>query len=296
MASGKHRSRSGRARVGTSGWLYSGWRGDFYPKGLPHRRELEYLARQLPSVEINGTFYSLTRPGACDAWRAAVPDGFVFAIKGSRFITHMLKLRRFETPLANFFSSGILRLGAALGPILWQLPPQLGYDDDRVRAFFEAVPRDVAAAERWARRHDRRTTGRSALRVPEPRPGPIRHAVEVRHPSWLGDAALARLRELDVALVAADTAGKHPLSLERTADFAYVRLHGSTTLYASRYTDAELASWAERIAGWTRAGDDVYVYFDNDARGHAPHDALRLQAALEGREPPPARGRPRGAG
>lgn len=282
-ASRKRGSRSGQVRVGTSGWLYPKWRGDFYPKGLPHRRELEYLAQQLPTVEINGTFYSLTRPAACAAWRAAVPAGFVFAIKGSRFITHMLKLRRFEKPLANFFASGLLRLGATLGPILWQMPPQLPYDDARVRAFFEAVPRDVAAAERWARRHDQRTTGRSALRSVEPRPGPIRHAVEVRHLSWLSDAALARLRELDVALVAADTAGKHPLSLERTADFAYVRLHGSTSLYASRYSDVELAVWADRIAAWTAAGDDAYVYFDNDAHGHAPHDALRLQAALAAR-------------
>jgi uncharacterized protein YecE (DUF72 family) len=127
------------------------------------------------------------------------------------------------------------------------------------------------------------------LRAVEPRPGPIRHAVEVRHPSWLTDAALACLRALDVALVAADTAGKHPFSLERTADFAYVRLHGSTSLYASRYTDAELAAWADRIAAWTAAGADVYVYFDNDARGHAPHDALRLQAVLDAA----TKGRPR---
>jgi uncharacterized protein YecE (DUF72 family) len=222
-----------------------------------------------------------------------VPDEFVFAIKGSRYITHMLKLRRFEEPLANFFASGLLRLGATLGPILWQLPPQLPYDDGRVRAFFEAVPRDIPGAERWARRHDHRTTGRAALRAAEPRPGPIRHAVEVRHPSWLTDAALDRLRALDVALVAADSAGKHPLSLERTADFAYVRLHGSTALYASRYSDAELAVWAERIAAWASAGADVYVYFDNDARGHAPHDALRLRAAVARRAR--ARGRPRAA-
>lgn len=282
--------RAGQARVGTSGWRYPPWRGDFYPRGLPQRRELAYLAERLPTVEINGTFYSLARPEACTAWRADVPDRFVFAIKGSRYITHMLKLRHFEKPLANFFSSGLLRLGSTLGPILWQMPPQLRYDDARVRAFFDAVPRDIAAAERWARRHDRRTTGRSALRTAEPRPGPIRHAVEVRHPSWLTGDALARLRELDVALVAADTAGKHPFSLERTADFAYVRLHGSTALYASRYTDAELAAWANRIAAWTAAGADVYVYFDNDARGYAPHDALRLQAALETQDP---RGRPR---
>ena len=276
------RSRPGRALVGTSGWRYPRWLGDFYPPGLAQRLELDYMAARLPTVEVNGTFYSLTRPAACAAWRASVPDEFVFAIKGSRYITHMLKLRQFEKPLANFFSSGILRLGRTLGPILWQLPPQLPFDDERARAFFEAVPRDLAAAGRWARRHDERTRGRAALRAPSEAKAhaPIRHAVEIRHPSWLTDAALARLRALDVALVTADSAGRHPRCFERTAGFAYVRLHGATALYASRYTDAELARWADRIAGWTAAGDDVYVYFDNDAQGHAPHDALRLQAAL----------------
>jgi uncharacterized protein YecE (DUF72 family) len=271
---------AGCVRIGTSGWQYRGWRGDFFPRGLVQRRELSYLAERLPTVEVNGTFYSLTRPTACAAWREAVPASFLFAIKGSRYITHMLKLRKFEAPLANFFASGILRLGRKLGPILWQLPPQLAFDRDRARRFFEAVPRELAAAERWARRHDERTTGRSALRAPDGHDRPLRHAVEVRHVSWLDDAALTTLRELDVALVAADAAGRHPLCFERTAGFAYVRLHGSTALYASRYTDAELAAWARRLATWASAGDDVYVYFDNDARGHAPHDAVRLQAAV----------------
>ncbi|HXJ18648.1 MAG TPA: DUF72 domain-containing protein [Polyangia bacterium] len=270
----------GRARIGTSGWAYPGWRGDFYPQGLPQRRELAYLAEQLSTVEVNSTFYSLTRPTACAAWRAAVPAGFSFAIKGSRFITHMLKLRNFETALANFFASGLLRLGQTLGPILWQLPPQLPYDQDRARAFFEAVPRDVRAAERWARRHDARTTGRAALRAPAGAAANLRHAVEIRHPSWLTDRALETLRSLDVALVASDTAGKYPQSHERTAGFAYVRLHGSTRLYASRYSDAEIAAWARRIGAWTDAGSDVHVYFDNDAEGHAPHDAVRLQRAV----------------
>jgi len=277
--------RAGRARIGTSGWNYPRWRGDFYPKGLVHRLELAYMAERLPTVEVNGTFYSLTRPSACAGWRAAVPDDFVFAIKGSRFITHMLKLRKFESPLANFFASGLLRLGNGLGPILWQLPPQLPFDEERARAFFAAVPRDIAAAERWARRHDARTTGRAALRAPRGATGAIRHAVEIRHASWLTDRALETLRELEVALVAADTAGKYPLSYERTADFAYVRLHGSATLYTSRYTDGEVRAWAGRIDAWTAAGSDVYVYFDNDAQGHAPHDAVRLQAAVDALAP-----------
>lgn len=270
----------GRILIGTSGWQYPSWRGDFYPTGLPHARELAYLATQLETVEVNGTFYSLTRPAACDGWRRQVPAGFVFAIKGSRYITHMLKLRRFEPALANFFASGILRLGAALGPILWQLPPQLPFDRERARDFFAALPRDVAGAERWARRHDERTTGRAALTATGARTRPLRHAVEVRHRSWLADDALAVMRAFDVALVAADTAGRHPLSTERTASFAYVRLHGSTELYASRYRTTDLAPWAKRIGAWAGAGSDVFVYFDNDARGHAPHDAVRLRQMI----------------
>jgi uncharacterized protein YecE (DUF72 family) len=272
---------SSRARIGTSGFTYRSWRGTFFPSGLSQARELAYLAERLPTVEVNGTFYSLTRPSACDRWRAAVPADFEFAIKGSRYITHMLKLGAFRTPLANFFASGILRLGAQLGPILWQLPPGVPFKEERARPFFEALPRDVAAAERWARRHDARVTGRAALTAPDGRHRPLRHALEVRHPSWLGDEALRLLEQQGLALVAADSAGKHPFSLARTADFAYVRLHGSQVLYASQYTDAEIIIWAKRVASWMRAGHDVYVYFDNDAKAHAPFDALRLQAAVE---------------
>ena len=276
-------TRPGRILIGTSGWQYPSWRGDFYPAGLPHARELANLATRLASVEVNGTFYSLTRPAACDAWRRQVPPGFVFAIKGSRYVTHMLKLRNFEPALANFFASGLLRLGPTLGPILWQLPPQLPFDGERARAFLAALPRDIAGAERWARRHDARTTGRSALKAVGGGNRPLRHAIEVRHHTWLGDDALALMRAFDVALVAADTAGRHPLSIQRTASFAYVRLHGATELYASRYGPAALAPWATRIDAWARGGSDVFVYFDNDARGHAPHDALRLQRMLERR-------------
>jgi uncharacterized protein YecE (DUF72 family) len=273
---------AGTIRVGTSGWAYPHWRRAFYPAGLRQRDELAFLAGRLSTVEVNGTFYSLTRPATCAAWRGAVPPDFLFAIKGSRYITHMLKLRGFGPPLANFFASGILRLGRQLGPILWQLPPSLRFDPDRVRPFLTALPRDLAAAERWARRHDRRTTGRAALRAPDGHGAPLRHALEARHPSWLSREALALLRAHDVALVAADTAGRHPFSLARTASFAYVRLHGGTELYASRYTDAEIATWAARIRRWSRAGADVFVYFDNDARAHAPIDAQRLgRAALD---------------
>jgi uncharacterized protein YecE (DUF72 family) len=276
------RRRRGQVFIGTSGWNYRHWRrGAFYPPGLPQRKELAHLATQLNAVEINGTFYSLTRPTACAAWRQAVPPDFCFAIKGSRYITHMLKLGRFESPLGNFFAQGILLLGAQLGPILWQLPPQLPFDRQRARRFLQSLPRTIAQAERWARRHDTRTAGRAALTAPDGRQRALRHAVEPRHPSWFEEAALAELAAQQVALVSADTAGRHPFSLARTADFAYLRLHGSTQLYASRYSDAELDTWAARVRGLRDQGADVHVYFDNDAQGHAPHDALRLRAQVE---------------
>ena len=270
-------------RVGTSGWNYAHWRDRFYPRGVAASRWLGYLAARLPTVEVNGTFYSLTRPGACDAWRAAVPEDFVFAVKGSRYITHMLKLRNFRAPLANFFASGILRLGKTLGPILWQLPPQLPFDRARVEPFLSALPDDVRGAERWARRHDERTTGRAALTAPDGRDRPLRYAVEVRHESWLTDAALETLAKRDIALVAADTAGKHPFSLRRTARrLAYARLHGARRLYEGAYTDAELDDWANRCRAWAADGADVYVYFDNDRDAQAARDALRLEALLRG--------------
>ena len=269
-------------RVGTSGWRYPPWRGRFYPRGLPQRRELAHLASRLPAVEVNGTFYSLTRPSACDEWRRAVPFDFTFALKGSRYVTHMLKLRDVRVPLANFFASGILRLGAQLGPFLWQLPPTVRFDEDRAAAFFALLPRDVAEAERTARRHDGRVTGRACLTAPDGRTHRLRHALEVRHGSWLTDAAIDLLRRYDVALVAADAAGRHPFALRDTASFRYVRLHGSTELYRSRYSDAELVTWARRVRRWLGAGQDAYVFFDTTDKLHAPGDAVRFLDAVPG--------------
>jgi len=263
--------------------MYAHWRGRFYPRGLATKRWLSYLAERLSTVEVNGTFYSLTRPAACEAWRAAVPDGFVFAVKGSRYITHMLKLRGVRTPLANFFASGILRLGSSLGPILWQLPPQLPFDRARANEFLSALPVDVPAAERLARRHDARTTGRSALRAPDGRDRPLLYALEVRHESWLSEEALELLSERDVALVAADTAGHHPRSLRRTSRrLAYVRLHGARRLYEGAYTAGELRFWAGQCRNWAREGAEVFVYFDNDRDAQAVRDAMELQAVLGG--------------
>jgi uncharacterized protein YecE (DUF72 family) len=270
----------GRAFIGTSGWTYRPWRGSFFPRGLPAAQELNYISRHMGSVEVNGTFYSLTRPSTCDRWRASVPDNFIFAIKGSRYITHMLKLANFAAPLANFFASGILRLGQQLGPILWQLPPTLVFREDRAAQFFKALPRTIAAAQELARRHDQRTTGRASLTAPDGQDSVIRYALEARHETWMIPPATDLLREHGIALVAADSAGHHPETRVRTADFAYVRLHGSQVLYSSEYTNDEIDSWSRQVNQWRRAGSDVYVYFDNDAKAYAPFDAIRLTNAV----------------
>jgi uncharacterized protein YecE (DUF72 family) len=276
--------RRGRVFIGTSGWIYPHWNGRFYPAGLPSKRQLAFMASHFGSVEVNGTFYSLSRPNCFEKWRADTPDDFLFAIKGSRYLTHMLKLKEPKAPLANFFAQGVLLLGKKLGPILWQLPPMFAFHADKARAFFELLPRCLADAERLARKHDHRLDGRSALRAPDGHERTLRHALEIRHASWLCEDALQLLCEYDIALVTADTADHHPLSLERTTDdFAYVRLHGARKLYASRYTDDELDEWAALVDRWRARGSDVYVYFDNDNKAYAPGDARRLLERVDPR-------------
>ena len=272
------------ARVGTSGWIYPHWRGRFYPARLPSSRWLEFLSTRLETVEINGTFYSLTTPRACERWRAAVPADFVFALKGSRYITHMKQLRDARSALANFFASGILRLGAQLGPILWQLPPRLVFRADVADEFFGLLPRDVRAAERLARRHDERVAGRCALTAPDGRDREILYALEPRHESWMGDEAASFLGARGVALVFADTAGLHPSpSAPTTRALAYVRLHGARRIYEGHYLDEELRAWARRARRWVRSGTPVFVYFDNDRAAAAPRDAGRLAGMIAGR-------------
>lgn len=262
-------------RVGISGWDYPPWRGAFYPTGLPHRRELEYAAERLTSIEINGTFYSLKRPEHFRAWRERVPDDFVFAIKGGRYITHLRKLSGVDAALANFFASGVLALGPKLGPVLWQLPPTLGFDAERMRAFLTLLPRSTAEAARLAERHDDKVPDDRALTTCEA-DLPLRHAVEVRHRSFEAPEWPAIAREHGVAIVIADTAGMWPMLDVVTADFVYARLHGAEELYASGYTDAALDHWAERVRGWRADGLDCHVYFDNDVKARAPFDAMAL--------------------
>lgn len=267
------------ARIGTSGWLYPGWRGSFYPPGLPHRAELEYNAANFTSVEINGSFYSLQRPASYQRWHEATPADFLFAVKGGRFITHMKKLADVETPLANFYASGVLALAGKLGPFLWQLPPNLGYHSERLGRFFELLPRSTTEAVALASRHDDKLSpDRTYLQTAADRP--LRHALEVRHSSFVCDSALELLRRHDIALVVADTAGKWPLIETPTARFMYVRLHGAEELYVSGYTDEALDRWAEKVQAWLGRDLDVHVYFDNDAKVRAPYDAQGLMRRL----------------
>jgi uncharacterized protein YecE (DUF72 family) len=286
----------GRARVGISGWRYPRWRGTFYPDGLAQRRELEYASRCFSTIELNGSFYSLQRPDSFRQWRDATPDDFVFAIKGSRYITHMLRLKGVEQALATFFAQGVLALGSKLGPFLWQFPERMHFDPARMQAFLDLLPTDTAAASRLARGRDAsRLKGRAVL---APRHhGPLRHAFEVRHPSFIDPVFLDMLRARNMALVVADTAGLWPWVEEVTADFMYIRLHGATELYASGYGDGALDDWARRVRAWQRGAQprdarramrtpvaresrDVYCYFDNDAKVHAPFDAKGLAVRL----------------
>lgn len=297
----------GRVHVGISGWNYAPWRGVFYPKGLKHSRELAYVSQVFPTVEVNGTFYSLQRPSTFAKWYEETPPGFLFALKGSRYITHLLRLRDVEQALANFFASGVLCLREKLGPILWQLPPQTHYDPERLRAFLDLLPRTLGEAARVARKHDERVSGRSAVCVPRALADQaLRYTLEIRHETFLERDYIRMLRHYDIAHCVADSAGRYPCIGDVTSDFVYVRLHGSTELYSSGYNPDELATWAGRIRSWLagkvprtprRVVDgsqalrprprEVFVYFDNDAKVHAPFDAQNLVRLLEGRRVEP---------
>ena len=282
-------------RIGISGWRYAPWRSVFYPRGLAQHRELEYAARRFPTIELNGSFYSLQAPQSWLDWYRETPAGFVFAVKANRYITHFRKLNDVERPLANFFASGIFNLREKLGPILWQLPPQLGFDPVKFARFLDLLPHDTAAALRLARGREARMHGRSRLAIDRNRR--LRHAVEIRHESFLDPAFVTLLRRSRVALVVADTAGRWPYREDVTADFVYLRLHGDEQLYTSGYTPRALARWAKRIDAWHRGSEppdaqridgkaprarrrDVYCYFDNDAKVHAPFDAQSLSGRL----------------
>jgi uncharacterized protein YecE (DUF72 family) len=292
----KPRGKLGGLRIGISGWTYAPWRGIFFPPGLKQSGELAYASRMVNSIEINGTFYSLQRPTSYAAWHAQTPEGFVFSVKAPRFITHIRRLKEVRIPLANFFASGVLRLQEKLGPFLWQLPPSFPYDAGRLESFFRILPRTTRAAAALAREHDAHVRLGTWLETDRDRP--LRHALEVRHPSFKNPEFIALLRAHRIGLVVADTAGKWPALEDVTADFVYVRLHGQSRLYVSGYTPAAIKAWGEKVQAWRRGGSpasphrltpaprpagrprDVFVYFDNDVKTHAPYDAMTLAHRL----------------
>ena len=292
-------------RIGISGWRYAPWRGDFYPKGLAQRQELEYASRAVTSIEINGSFYALQTPQRYANWYADTPDDFVFSVKAPRYITHVRRLRDIRQPLANFFASGLLQLKNKLGAVLWQFPPSLQFDAPLFESFLAQLPQDTDQARALARHASARLHVSGYL---EAEPGqPLRHAVEVRNSSFVTPEFVELLRHHRVALVVADTAGKWPYAEDVTADFMYLRLHGDAKLYTSGYSPQALQRWQARIEAWSAGGQpedaqlidpdhpprrqarDLYCYFDNDVKVRAPYDARHLLENL-GRLPQPDEG------
>ncbi|MFD2272491.1 DUF72 domain-containing protein [Undibacterium arcticum] len=278
--------------IGIAGWRYAPWRGVFYPEGLKQADELAFASRALPSIELNGSFYALQRPESYAAWYEATPPGFIFSHKGNRYITHIQRLRDIGGPLANVFASGVFNLREKLGPFLWQFPPSFRYDAERVEHFLSLLPHDTEEALELARHCEPRMHGHSALAIDKKRK--LRHAMEIRHDSFIDESFIALLRKYHVALVVADTAGKWPYQEDVTADFMYLRLHGEKELYSDGYTEEAIDHWAERIRAWNsgsqpeegkrisstkppkRTSRDIYCYFDNDVKVKAPFDARRL--------------------
>ncbi|CAN7498040.1 DUF72 domain-containing protein [Phenylobacterium sp. LjRoot219] len=238
-------------RIGCSGWSYKDWRGPFYPPAVTAREQLAWYATRFDTAEINASFYRLPAEATVDGWAERAPAGFLFAWKVSRFITHNKKLRDCADPVALVFGR-MARLGRAGGPALVQLPPQLRRDDDRLAAFLGLLPNG-------------------------------RHAVEFRHDSWYAPQVFRILADFDAALCISDHHAA-PSPWEVTASWVYLRGHGPGGRYVGRYPKAELARWAEAVAGWRAAGRDVYAYFDNDVKSAAPRDALALKALIDQRD------------
>jgi len=284
-------------RTGIAGWIYPDWRGTFYPQGLVQKKELQYAASKLGVIEINGTFYSLKKPADFAKWSGEVPEDFVFTLKGPKFITHIKMLEDVEGATANFFASGVLRLEEKLGAILWQFPPQFSYSPERLEPFLELLPKDFQEAAQLGKKHTDRLKSPAWLEVRENRP--LRHAVEVRHESFLCEGFLQLLRQHKVALVITDSGGRYCSAEDITSDFVYIRLHGSKELYASGYSEQQLEEWAAKIRLWHAGkqpaegnrvssatpppveGRDVFVFFDNEGKIHAPLSAQRLAEILK---------------
>jgi len=239
-------------RIGTSGWHYKHWVGRYYPQSIKPGEMLAHYLRDFDTVELNNTFYQLPKEESFDHWRDSTPPGFLFAVKGSRFLTHMIKLKDPERGLAHFLPRAE-RLGAWLGPILWQLPPRWNVNLERLEDFLARLPREH------------------------------RYAFELRNPTWMTDAVYELLKKYDAAFCIYELAG-YQSPVELTAGWTYIRLHGPTQFkYQGSYTGAQLAAWADRIRQWRRKLSAVYVYFDNDDSAFAVQNALTLRRLVAGR-------------
>jgi len=293
-------TKPGIVRVGISGWRYGGWRGVFYPEGLRQASELHFASRAVSTIEINGTHYRLQSPKSFGAWYDETPPSFVFSVKGSRYLTHILRFRdeAAQAAMANFFAQGVFLLREKLGPILWQFPPTFKFEAGRFEAILAMLPKDGSSALELAERHDRHV---KQPYVAIDRNRPMRHAIEIRHDSFRDATFIKLLRKYHCGLVVSDATANWPCVQDLTSDFVYLRLHGTQTKYAGEYTDASLDRWAARIRQWAagnqpadarliapdlaprrRSRRDVFCYFDNDTKSQAPFDARRLAQRLDG--------------
>lgn len=278
--------------VGCSGWTFPGWKGTFYPKGLSAKKELSYATRQLTSIEINGTFYSMQKPATFQRWHDEAPDDFVYAVKGPEYITHRQRLKDVGTPLSNFLASGLLLLGKKLGPILWQFPPNMILKDDRFETFIKMLPHDSLAAGKLAKNHSDWMEERNFTAVKTK--FPIRHAFEFRHPSFMNPDFIKLMREYNVAVVFAHSgAEKSPYFEDVTSDFIYGRMHGQEEKYKKGYCgERDTLKWfAKRVETWIAGKQpkdamcvvdkappvkkrDAFIYFDTEEKVYAPQDAI----------------------
>ncbi len=240
-----------RARVGCSGWQYKHWKGDFYPAELPTTRWFQHYAKAFDTVELNNSFYRLPPKETMVRWRMQAPARFIYAVKASRYLTHMRKLKDPDDPLTLLFDRA-LALGPHLGPVLYQLPPRWKPDVGRLEAFLQAVPRDV------------------------------RQAIEFREASWYTDRIFALLEQYGVALCLHDMTGSAPPRVV-IGPFVYVRFHGATARYSGSYSQAQLEQWADWLIEQMARGGGIYAYFNNDVGGHAPRNAIALREALDAR-------------
>jgi len=234
--------------IGTSGWHYDDWRSRFYPEKLPKAKWLEFYAQQFSTVELNNSFYRLPSEEAFNKWHDSSPAGFTFAVKVSRFITHIKRLKDCDEAVENFMSRAA-GLKEKLGPLLCQLPPGLHRNDETLENFLKKLPQS------------------------------LKHVIEFRHQSWLEEGVFDILRQYNTGLCVFDMP-KMSCPLLATADFGYIRFHGGESLYSSCYTDEELSGWAKRIAGLAQSLDSVYIYFNNDIAGYAVENAVTIREYL----------------